>query len=66
MSIKLINKNNVKEIEFNENETIESILKNEDIPIESVVIKLNKETVTEETIVRDNDEIEIIKVIYGG
>lgn len=66
MSIKLINKKDVKEIEFNENLKISDILNSEDIPIETVVIKRNGETVTEEEIVKDNDEIEVIKVIYGG
>ncbi len=66
MSIKLINKENVKEIEFEENKTIEDLLKEEEIPIETVVIKQNGETVTEDEIIKDNDEIEVIKVIYGG
>ncbi len=66
MSIKLINKQNVKEIDFVEDTKIEDILKQEEIPIETVVIKQNGETVTEDEIVNDNDEIEIIKVIYGG
>ncbi|RAP53133.1 MAG: hypothetical protein BZ138_01705 [Methanosphaera sp. rholeuAM270] len=66
MSVKLINKRDVKEIEFEENTTIEAILKKEEIPIETVVIKQNGVTVTEDEIVNDNDEIEIIKVIYGG
>ena len=66
MSIRLINKQDVKEIDFVENTKIEDILKNEEIPIETVVIKQNGETVTEDEIVEDNDEIEVIKVIYGG
>ncbi|MBE6494510.1 MAG: MoaD/ThiS family protein [Methanosphaera stadtmanae] len=66
MTIKLINKTDEKEIEFEENLKIEDILKKEEIPIESVVVKLNKETVTEDEIVNDGDEIEVIKVIYGG
>lgn len=66
MSIKLINKENVKEIEFKENTTIEDLLKQEEIPIETVVIKQNGETVTEDEVISDNDEIEVIKVIYGG
>lgn len=66
MSIKLINKNKVKEIDFVENTKIEDILKEEEIPIETVVIKQNGETVTEDELVNDNDELEIIKVIYGG
>ncbi len=66
MSIKLINKENVKEIEFKENTKIEDLLKQEEIPIETVVIKQNGETVTEDELISDNDEIEVIKVIYGG
>jgi sulfur carrier protein len=66
MSFKLINKDDVKEIEFEENITIEDILKQENIPIETVVIKQNGQTVTEDEIIQDNDEIEVIKVIYGG
>ena len=66
MTIKLINKNDEKEIAFEENLKIEDILKKEEIPIEAVVVKINKETVTEDEIVKDGDEIEVIKVIYGG
>lgn len=66
MSITLINKKDVKEIEYEENLKVEDILKREDIPIETVVVKLNDQTVTEEEIVNDDDKIEIIKVIYGG
>ena len=66
MSIKLINKGNIKEIEISENTKIEDILKQEEIPIETVVVKLNGDTVTEDEVVKDDDELEIIKVIYGG
>ena len=66
MSIKLINKSYVKEIDISENTKIEDILKQEEIPIETVVVKLNGDTVTEDEIVKDDDELEIIKVIYGG
>ncbi|WP_455645288.1 MoaD/ThiS family protein [Methanosphaera sp.] len=66
MAITLINKNDKKEIEITENTTVEDILKQEEIPIETVVAKLNGVTVTEDEIVNDNDELEIIKVIYGG
>lgn len=66
MNIKLINKKDVKDIEVNENTKIEDILKQEEIPIETVVVKLNNQTVTEDEIVKDGDEVEVIKVIYGG
>lgn len=66
MSITFINKKDIKEIEYEENLKVEDILKNENIAIETVVVKLNDETVTEDEIVHDNDKIEVIKVIYGG
>lgn len=66
MTIKLINKDKVKEIEYTENTKIEDILKKENIPTETIVIKQNGATVTEDEEINDNDEIEIIKVIYGG
>lgn len=66
MSIKLINKDNFKKIEYSENTKIEDILKQEQIPIESVVVKQDGETVSEKEFVKDGSEIEIIKVIYGG
>lgn len=66
MSITFINKKDIKEIEYEENLKVEDILKNENIAIETVVVKLNDETVTEDEIVQDNDKIEVIKVIYGG
>ncbi len=66
MTIKLINKDEIKELDFEENLSIEALLKKEEIPIETVVIKQNGQTVTEDEIINDNDEIEVIKVIYGG
>lgn len=66
MTIKLINKKDVKEIEYEENLKVEDILKRENIPVETVVVKVNDITVTEDEIVNDNDEVEVIKVIYGG
>lgn len=66
MTIKLINKKDIKDIEISENTTIADILKKEEIPIETVVVKLNGDTVTEDENVKNGDELEIIKVIYGG
>ena len=56
----------IKEIEYSENTKIGDILKQEQIPIESVVVKQDGETVSEKEFVKDGSEIEIIKVIYGG
>lgn len=66
MTIKLINKKDIKDIEISENTTIADILKKEEILIETVVVKLNGDTVTEDEKVKNGDELEIIKVIYGG
>lgn len=66
MRIKLIYRDNIKEIEYSENTKIGDILKQEQIPIESVVVKQDGETVSEKEFVKDGSEIEIIKVIYGG
>lgn len=66
MTIKFINKKYIKEMDYEENLKVEDILKREDIPIETVVVKINGITVTEDEVVNDNDEVEVIKVIYGG
>lgn len=66
MTIKLINKKNSKEIEYTEKITIGNLLEKEGIETEKVVIKQNGKTVNQDEIIQDNDEIEIIKVIYGG
>lgn len=66
MTITLINKKDIKEIEYEENLKVEDILKRENIPIETVVVKVNDQTVTEDEIIKDNDKMEVIKVIYGG
>ena len=66
MTIKLINKKNSKEIKYTEKITIGNLLEKEGIETEKVVIKQNGKTVSQDEIIQDNDEIEIIKVIYGG
>ena len=54
MTIKLINKKDIKDIEISENTTIADILKKEEIPIETVVVKLNGDTVTEDEKVKNS------------
>lgn len=66
MQIKLVNKKDVKQLEVDENTQVKDVLKSEEIPIETVVVKVNGQTVTEDEVLSDNDEMEIIKVIYGG
>ncbi len=43
-----------------------NLLKELDMPVETVVTKKNNKIVIEETLIEDDDEIEIIQVIYGG
>ncbi|MCD7781875.1 MAG: MoaD/ThiS family protein [Methanosphaera sp.] len=66
MKIKLVNKSDEKQVEIDDNTTVIDVLKQEEIPIETVVTKVNGITVTEDEKLNDNDELEVIKVIYGG
>ena len=66
MKVTLINKKDVKEVECDDNLKVEDILRLEDIAVETVVVKVNGDTVTEDEVVCDGDELEVIKVIYGG
>lgn len=66
MQIELKNKKETKTLKIEENTTVEDVLKLEEIPIETVVIKVNGQTVTEDEILNDSDVMEVIKVIYGG
>lgn len=49
-----------------EDYTIKELLKNLEIPLETVVVKINEFIVIEEELIQEGDTIEIIKVIYGG
>ncbi len=66
MNIELINDEDTKKLEIEENSTVEDVLKQEDIPLETVVAKVNDVTVTEDEILKEDDSLEVIKVIYGG
>ena len=65
MQIELKNKKETKTLKIDENTTVEDVLKLEEIPIETVVVKVNGQTVTEDEILNDSDVMEVIKVIYG-
>jgi sulfur carrier protein len=56
--------NEVKEI--SNSITIKDLLKILEIPSETVVVKKNEYIVINEEIVEEGDNIEIIKVIFGG
>ncbi len=46
--------------------TVKELLKNLEIPSETVVVKKNESIIIEEELIQEGDTIEIIKVIYGG
>jgi sulfur carrier protein len=46
--------------------TIKDLLHQKQIPLETVVVKKNRQIVNEEELLEDGDTIEIIRVIYGG
>ncbi len=46
--------------------TAEELLKKLNIRREEVVVKINGELAPETTPVSDNDDVEIIKVVFGG
>jgi sulfur carrier protein len=50
----------------NENTTIKNLLDDLDISSESVVTKKNGDIVVEDEIISHGDEIQLIRIIYGG
>ncbi len=46
--------------------TIKDLLKQMEIPSETVVVKKNEFIIIEEELIQEGDTIEVIKVIYGG
>ena len=55
---------------FNDNITLENIINNLNITISSIVAEVNGQVITKEkfsnTIIKDNDVIELIKFVGGG
>ena len=66
MNITLKQNNNKKEINIEKSITIKELLKKDEIPLETVVVKKNNITVTEDELINDKDTIEVIRVIFGG
>jgi sulfur carrier protein len=50
----------------NENTTIKNLLDDLDISSESVVTKKNGDIVVEDEVISHGDEIQLIRIIYGG
>lgn len=67
MTFKLIFKDReeIREIPY-ENYSIKDLLNDLNLSSQTIVSKQNKELVIEESIINDNDEIQLIQIIYGG
>ena len=61
---------NGKKVVFNENDTIETLIKKHKIPLNKVAIELNKKILNKKKIdkikLNNNDNIEIVHFIGGG
>ncbi len=49
-----------------ENYTIDELLKDLNLSSQNIVSKLNGELVIEESEIHNNDEVQLIQIIYGG
>ena len=50
----------------NENYTIKDLLNDLELSAQTIVSKQNGELVIEDTVIEDDDEIQLIQIIYGG
>ncbi|MDR2830396.1 MAG: MoaD/ThiS family protein [Methanobrevibacter sp.] len=66
MAFKVKIGNKVKDMKLDDNKTIKNLLKKLNVSSESVVTKKNGEIVIEDEIIDDGDEIQLIRIIYGG
>jgi sulfur carrier protein len=67
MSFTLIYKNlNEKREIPNENYSIKDLLNDLELSAQTIVSKQNGELVIEDTIIEENDEIQLVQIIYGG
>lgn len=50
----------------NENYTIKDLLDDLELSAQTIVSKQNGELVIEDTVIEDDDEIQLVQIIYGG
>ena len=50
----------------NDNYTIKDLLKEMDLSPQTIVSKQNGELVIEDTVIEEDDEIQLVQIIYGG
>lgn len=63
--LKYKNINEKREIP-NENYTIKDLLNEMDLSPQTIVSKQNGDLVIEDTVIRKDDEIQLVQIIYGG
>ena len=64
-TLKYKNQEEIREIP-NENYTIKDLLNQLELSAQTIVSKQNGELVIEDTIINEDDEIQLIQIIYGG
>ena len=50
----------------NDNYTIKDLLKELELSAQTIVSKQNGELVIEDTVIQNDDEIQLVQIIYGG
>jgi sulfur carrier protein len=50
----------------NDNYTIKDLLDELELSAQTIVSKQNGELVIEDTVIQDDDEIQLVQIIYGG
>lgn len=63
--LKYKNQEEIREIP-NENYTIKDLLNELELSAQTMVSKQNGELVIEDTVIEEDDEIQLVQIIYGG
>ena len=63
--LKYKNQEEIREIP-NDNYTIKDLLNDLSLSAQTMVSKQNGELVIEDTVISDDDEIQLVQIIYGG
>ena len=63
--LKIKNSEEIREIP-NDNYTIKDLLAELSLSAQTIVSKQNGELVIEDTVIQEDDEIQLIQIIYGG
>ena len=63
--LKIKNSEEIREIPY-DNYTIKDLLDELSLSAQTMVSKQNGELVIEDTVIQDDDEIQLVQIIYGG